>query len=623
LPVSDCRRAKFFRSNSGKFLNFEIKLTPRADPVIPRQWLKTCSLRHVFRIKSVVVQDFGRIWVPQSDVDFLALKYTVCAVFVENHNPFVLTSIFGCRPWGEIVGSEVEVAPNPAALVDSLRAFPYSAPSAIADLIDNSITAKARNVRVFARWDAGNPSVEIVDDGDGMTRDRLTEALRFAGMGPSSPRESADLGRFGLGLKTASLSQCSRVTVTSVQSNVVSNLGWDVDELRNGDGRWIPTKSSPETIERHRALIGGSSGTVVCWQKLDRLLGPDSLLHNSDDLDSVFEKVVDHLEMVFHRFMSRQFSDGQPQLSIYVNDRLLTPWDPFLDAYPVAEQVRRVEDQNIDLPSGVSSVAGFVLPTEREAASDGCAELWRSAGRGRWNQLQGFYVYRLDRLITQGGYLGLGRIPDEHTKLARIAIELDNNTDNDWLLDVTKSAVTPPARARAQLNRVATVVCSKASDRYRRRDRTFCKTCKKRPCECPRAPKFELVWTCPNLVDERGKFTVNEQHSMIKDFRNGLTDEQAREFHRIIQLISKTVPISFIRGIPATEEKDYVDRFDDRKESVTLVRELIQMAVSSRTAAGEPISAIRQSLLMIEPFSDFPDIVEEIVNDHKPKSAEG
>jgi len=570
-----------------------------------------------------VVQKLGRNRPPRSPIDFLALPYTVlykCCYELPLINR-VLQSLD--IDHGGIVNSEDEVAPNPAALVDSLRAFPYSAPSAIADLIDNSITAKARNVRVFARWDAGNPSVEVVDDGDGMTRDRLTEALRFAGMGPSSPRASADLGRFGLGLKTASLSQCSRVTVTTVQNNVVSNLGWDVDELRNGDGRWIPTKASRETVERHRALIGGSSGTVVCWQKLDRLLGPDSLQHNSDDLDSVFEKVVDHLEMVFHRFMSRQSADGKPQLAIYVNERRLIPWDPFLDAYPVAGQVRKVEDQNIDLPSGVSSVAGFVLPTEREAEADGHADLWRQAGRRRWNQLQGFYVYRLDRLITQGGYLGLDRVPDEHTKLARIAIELDNNTDNDWLLDVTKSAVTPPARARAQLDRVARFVCSEASNRYRQRVRTFCKTCKKRPCVCPRAPKFELVWTCPNLVDERGKFTINEQHSMIKGFRKGLTDEQAREFHRIIQLISKTVPISFIRGIPATEEKDYVDRFDDRKESVTLVRELIQMAFSSRTAAGEPISAIRQSLLMIEPFSDFPDIVEEIVNAHKPKSAEG
>ncbi len=518
---------------------------------------------------------------------------------------------------------DFELGPNPAALVESLRAFPYSAPSAVADLIDNSIAANARTVRVVYRWNGGSPSVEVVDDGDGMSTARLREALRFAGMGPGSRRGSADLGRFGLGLKTASLSQCSRVTVTSVKAGVVSNLGWDIDELRKGDGRWTPTTSDRETVKAQTTLIGGSFGTVVCWQKLDRLLGADSSLHVSDDLDSVFEKVADHLEMVFHRFMSREMSDGRPQLTIFINNRELTPWDPFLATYLVPGQVWKVEDQSIELPGGVSSVAGFVLPTQREAEADGHSPLWEQAGRRRWNQLQGFYVYRLDRLITQGGYLGLGRQPDEHTKLARIAIELDNNTDNDWLLDVTKSAITPPPRARAQLDRVARITCSSASARYRQRVRTFCRTCSKRPCECPRAPKFELVWTCPNLVDEKGKFIINRQHSMINGFRNSLAAEQASAFDRIIHLISKTIPVAYIRGVPPSEEMDYIDRFDDRRESVDLVRELIRMAVTARLSAGEPVALIRQSLLMIEPFSDFPDLIEEIVVDHTSTSSEG
>jgi hypothetical protein len=192
-------------------------------------------------------------------------------------------------------------------------------------------------------------------------------------------------------------------------------------------------------------------------------------------------------------------------------------------------------------------------------------------------------------------------------------IELDNKTDNDWLLDVTKSAVTPPVRAKNQLAQIARSVCSKASDRYRSRVRTFCSKCNKRPCQCPKAPQFELVWKCPNLVDEVGKFTINVQHSMIKQFRSALGADQAREFDSILKLVSKTVPIGFIRGIPTSLENDFIDRFDDRKETIELVRSLIETAVNARLGAGENLNSIRQNLLWIEPFSDFPELIEQTI----------
>ena len=509
--------------------------------------------------------------------------------------------------------SIVELNPNPAALVESLRAFPYSPSSAIADLIDNSITAKARVIRINGHWNNGNPTIEVIDNGKGMDMECLQEALRFAGEGPGATRDLSDLGRFGLGLKTASLSQCSRMTVTTVNNEVTSNLGWDVDELRNNGGLWIPVKSSDEVIQEHRRQLYAAPGTVVRWQKLDRLLGPNTESHSSDDLDLVLEGIAKHLEMVFHRFMQQKHSDGKPQLTIVVNETELIPWDPFLSAYPIKDQVWKIENQCVDLPSGVSTVTGFVLPTEREAVEDDCLDLWKSTGRGEWNQLQGFYVYRLDRLITYGGYLGIGRLQDEHTKLARITIELDNNTDNDWLLDVTKSSITPPLHTQDQLKQVARSVCSKAASRYRNRVKSFCATCAQRPCQCPRAPQFELVWNCPNLVDEKGEFKVNDKHSMIKQFKNTLDEEQKNKFNQIIRLISKTIPVVFIRGIPSNQESSFVNHFDDRKESIALVRGLIEFAVAGRLSAGELLPAIQKSLLFIEPFSEYPDLIDKVI----------
>lgn len=499
-----------------------------------------------------------------------------------------------------------ELGPDPAALVESLRAFSYSAESAIADLIDNSITAGCRNVFVYSRWNDGRPAVEIVDDGVGMDKATLEGALRFAGMGPSAPRGPADLGRFGLGLKTASLSQCRRFTVTTVRDGTALNLGWDVDELNDNGGRWIPSRDSDASVRAHRKLIKGTSGTLVRWEKLDRLLGVDEDLRSVDDFDATFERVEQHLGMVFHRFMSGLGPDGGPRLRIHVNDRELVPWDPFLERYPVQGQVMMVEQQHLDLPSGVARVVGYVLPTEREARADGALEAWEATGRGRWNQLQGFYVYRLDRLLTFGGYLGLSPQPDEHTKLARIAIDLDNTTDTDWLLDVTKSSVTPPPRSRSQLEQIARRVRGPAATRYRHRVRTWCRTCSQRPCVCPRARELELVWEAPDLLEGRGKFKINANHSLIKAFSGGLETGQKAQFSRILRMIVSTLPLGLLRGVPRDDEK----RYGVGDEEEAMLRDLLDFITKARTSKGDSLSSIEEDLRFTEPFSEYPDLID-------------
>lgn len=508
------------------------------------------------------------------------------------------------------------LGPRPAALVESLRAFPYSTPSAVADLIDNSIVAHSTVIQINTTWNDGNPIVEIIDNGDGMSEGQLREALRFAGSGPSEIRDSSDLGRFGLGLKTASLSQCSRVTVTTIQKGTISNLGWDVDELRLS-GKWEPCKSSAQIIETHKHLLSNQDGTVIRWQKLDRLLGSDNENHSIDDLDEVFEKVQDHLEMVFHRFLSRVIN-GQPELSIFINGQKITPWDPFLESYPIPDEVWKVEESDLVLPNGVSRIIGYVLPTERQAIADGALDQWEKAGRKRWNKLQGFYVYRLDRLLTIGGYLDLDRLLDEHSKLARICIELDNKTDNDWLLDVTKSSVTPPVRSRELLNRVARSVCAKATKRFRSQVFRFCATCKQRPCICPKARKFEFVWVCPDLyVDDGGKFSINSAHSTIHDFSDRLDSDEKSEFQNILKLISKTVPLSLLRSVRQEDAGRRGLSLTNLNESERLIRSIAESLVETRLKKGENLAVIKELMLSTEPFSKYPDIVDEVISRHK------
>lgn len=187
----------------------------------------------------------------------------------------------------------IEIVPSPSALLKSLRGLGYSPETAIADLVDNALAARARHVRVWLDWRDGDPLVEILDDGDGMTFDGLIEAMRFGGAGPDVDRDDDDLGRFGLGLKTASLSQCRRLVVASVRDGDVARLAWDVDTVGVGWSAEVPDTSPAGSLAT--SFETGATGTLVSWTRMDRLGGLFGL-----DRDAFNARVADvraHLAM--------------------------------------------------------------------------------------------------------------------------------------------------------------------------------------------------------------------------------------------------------------------------------------------------------------------------------------
>lgn len=105
--------------------------------------------------------------------------------------------------------------PKADHLIGSMRSMGYTFESAIADIIDNSISANCQNVFLFFPTDPLHCYVSILDDGDGMSKEELLEAMRYGSTSSESVRSENDLGRFGLGLKAASLSQCRKLTVVS------------------------------------------------------------------------------------------------------------------------------------------------------------------------------------------------------------------------------------------------------------------------------------------------------------------------------------------------------------------------------------------------------------------------
>ncbi len=360
----------------------------------------------------------------------------------------------------------IEVNPSASRLTDSLRDVGYNFESAIADIIDNSITAGASRVDIRLDFNGQHSWVRIVDDGSGMRPTTLNEALRF---GSRRPYGARDLGRFGLGLKTASLSQCRRVTVASrvaTQRRRIHVRQLDLGHVAQVD-RW-EIVGMPSAIAPAAAVepLETSAGTVVLWEDLDRILGYEN--PEGGWARRRFDRLADdlriHLGMVFHRFLDGD--EDRAPLKITVNGKLVQSWDPFA----------RSEEATLALPSRILEVSEggikgrvrylpFVLP-HRSAFSSASA-FDRYSGPKKWNRQQGFYVYRAGRLIQSGGWNGIRAI-DEHHKFARVAIDFDPELDGIFKVNVAKMRISVPTGLRAQLEREVSEVCREAANRYRR-----------------------------------------------------------------------------------------------------------------------------------------------------------
>jgi hypothetical protein len=361
----------------------------------------------------------------------------------------------------------VTVLPSARKLMASLRDIGYDLPSAVADLVDNSIDAGAENVDVTFHDEGSRSWVRIADDGMGMTPRELDEAMRYGSQGTYSANA---LGHFGLGLKTGSLSQCRRLTVATRRrmKGRISTRRWDLDVVAERDSWDLESPPRSELPPHLLEPLRDSTGTVVLWEDLDRILAfrnPDGAATRRA-LGSMAEDVSAHLGMVFHRFITGEWSDGEVFVNVSVNGRPVTAWDPF------AREERRTKvlrSQTIELPFEDGRVAEltvspFVLPAQNEFSSPEAHQI--AAGPSRWNRQQGFYVYRRDRLIQSGGWNRI-RTLDEHAKLARIAIDLPHGHEDLFGINVAKMSIVIPEAARASLRTIASAVVQEAQRSYR------------------------------------------------------------------------------------------------------------------------------------------------------------
>ncbi len=489
-------------------------------------------------------------------------------------------------------GGYENAPPRAASIVESLRAFGYDLPTALADLVDNSISAKARNIWLRFEWDGANSVIAVTDDGKGMNALELVDAMRFGSRSPLEKRSISDLGRFGLGLKTASLSQCRRLTVRSRnEDGATATRCWDLDAIAAAtNDEWRLLRSADAPAEKYfEQLAKLRHGTCVLWQQLDRLVNGQQTQNEKHQQRFLarLEGVRKHLGMVFHRLMT-----GGDAVRIFVNDRPVEPWDPFMESY-LATHALPTDPLRYD--GKLVSVKPVVLPHISKLT-----KIQYEAGGGPrgWLAHQGFYVYRRDRLLVAGDWLGFGWTKDEHLKLARISVDLPNSLDHDWQIDVTKSKATPPLGLRDDLRRIAERTREVARSVYTHRGAHL----------TPHAEiKRTHVWE-PLAKHDRTFYRINREHPLVQQVFSRSTDKQA--LTALLNLLQETIPLQHI-SITSTEKPESQPQpFEGANEGQVL--EVMQQLFKSLRASGCTLEEARQNLRTHWPFELFPALLETL-----------
>jgi hypothetical protein len=363
--------------------------------------------------------------------------------------------------------STAAITPSAARLTESLRDIGYDFPSAVADIVDNSITAGASRVDIEIEFNGEQSLVVIADDGHGMTANGLVEALRY---GSRRSYARSDLGRYGLGLKTASLSQCRSVTVVTSRSGPGSRTSartLDLDLIAEWDEWLVVEPTRDDTVIDASTRLSDSSGTVVIWRKLDRVLPekrPDGGWARRR-LDSMTTKTVEHLGIVFHRFLE----GNDRKLVVTVNGQKVEAWNPFGPNEPGRVELSSQRYEVIVGEfTGTVILQRYILPARDQFSSP--EQFERLSGPLNWNRQQGIYIYRADRLVQWGGWNGIRGI-DEHTKLARAALDFNTDLDSVFNINVAKMRVTIPPQIRQMLERPINELCGQADEVYRKGSR--------------------------------------------------------------------------------------------------------------------------------------------------------
>lgn len=481
-----------------------------------------------------------------------------------------------------------ESIPFAPSLIESMRSLGYSFESAIADIVDNSISANADKIDI--RFSLENkPYIIIFDNGCGMNRSELEEAMRYGSKNPLEKRETTDLGRFGLGLKSASLSQCRRLVVVSKKERELSCYSWDLDYIiENGSWSMIGyTNEELKDFPQIDMFDNVETGTYVLLEQFDRIEESTDNLHKT--LTNKIDSMINHLALVFHRFLERK-------VEISVNNKKIDGRDPFLSNHK-ATQIKRSQNININ---GVNIVVKpYILPHLNKLT---LKDIEKVGSKENLRNNQGFYIYRNERLIIWGTWFRLER-KDELSKLARVMVDIPSDLDYMWNIDIKKSSANLPDIIKRNLYNcvIESVGGSESVHTYRGR-RT-------------QSTETNHIWERIEVRDNCYKYRINRDIPQLKILEESLSSKQLKYLSEFMTQLEERFPTTNLY-VDVAKGKVIEQAIED-EEKIEELYEQIKEQVEYAKESGMDYKIMAKAFISTEPYCNFDEIISKIKGEYE------
>lgn len=462
------------------------------------------------------------------------------------------------------MAKKIKNIPSPDILMNSLRSIGYSFKTAIADIIDNSISADAKSIWIdFPSYSSDDLYITILDDAIGMDDATLFNAMKYG-----SERDEygeKDLGRFGVGLKSASLSQCRVLTVMSKYEDKVHAYRWDLDEVLHSK-EWECLKLDEDEIiecpnyEKFNAL---SQGTMVIWQNFD-IAAQKSNGHSYEYLSEKLDECESHLCLIFHRFMNRSVAP----VFFYINDRQLTGLDPFLEGSPTHKRNPKTDEGK---PVEISvkyyekdtekqariKVQTFILPHQDDLTKNDIEAL---GGIEALKDDQVFFVYRNDRLIIYGTWFRLSSksVNAELYKYGRIKVDIPNKLDSLWDIDIKKQNAVIPKQIVNLLRKSVMKVCTTSKEKTGRR------------VKLNDGENEEQIWIKTPSRTGKDVFSINHNSPFVQQCLDNFEDGERARIFRMLDAISASIPFDDIY-VSVCNKNQERELSEDKEDSLVLL----------------------------------------------------
>lgn len=479
----------------------------------------------------------------------------------------------------------IDLPPKASALIEAMRDIGYSIEAAVADIIDNSITARATVIDVRFGWTDGSAWIGVIDDGYGMSRDTMVNAMRAGSVSPLLARDKDDLGRFGLGLKTASFSQCRELTLVSRNGSDTAAMRWDLDLVARTDA-WHLIELDPDEVAKLPLFQEvPTNGTLVLWRRIDRLEVAAGDSKAQEAMNDSMAVVSNHLGRIFHRFIAVE--PGRARVCVRINGADVAAFDPFNERHQATAWMER---EVVKYAEGDVVIQPFILPHHSKTSE---ADYRRNAGPEGYLRNQGFYVYRNRRLIIWGTWFRLAR-QEELTKLARIRIDVPNTLDHVWGIDVRKSRAHPPTAVRERLRQIIERIRGSAKRPYTFRGKLV--------AESETVP----VWL-RRVFNDRLEYAVNPDHAVVQEVMADLDEAARGQVAMLLDMVAKTFPAPAFFSDYATEPA----KMDAKVPDLAALAALARLVLKGNPGAGS--AQLRQLIAGIEPFASWPSALDEVV----------